>query len=262
MSSPKHAWWCAVDEAWHDHLTVAPCHVADDMGGGGRMPGHEACQFKPIYEPTQPLPDATLGVIRAAAEARGVAHRPLAEAVGTIHTHIGAILRGETRPSKLLASRLLVALDLPFEFADTLIAQSADRGRKMRFGDRHGDTQPVGDDPCPIDRARINGMIERAMLAHDPVSSRSRISALLDREGLYAVGILPTMSGTVSSSIVSGRSLDPWSEFDSWDTYPIVVWHTAPNPSDPNADATWWTHLAEFIASIPRHHVISCAHHA
>jgi hypothetical protein len=159
-------------------------------------------------------------------------------------------MSGDSRPSQILATRIGVALDLPDEFTEVLVLESAEGGRKHRYPDGHTTVGAVGSPPCPITKARSYEFMWEA------VQRRSVFKAkrLYERAELYAIGVAPAMGGGV---VYKGSSLDPWSEFKKVELPPLLVWRGPPKP--------WGRmsldNLGEFISTIPPGAVVRCAHH-
>lgn len=206
-----------------------------------------------VHAQTVPLPPATLEALAFVYHARCLSERRLASSIGTTHPHVGRIMSGKSRPSRVLANRLSIALDLPLEFTDMMMDQSSNLGRKMRRDDGFDmSLAPVGETPCPHDEAHGNLLMWRALeAAHEFESSK----ALYEEHRLTAVGLVLAMGGV---DIVHGYALDPWHEFKTgFDSDPLVVWRGAPKAPQSMLPAT----ALEFISNIPPEHVVRCFHH-
>jgi transcriptional regulator with XRE-family HTH domain len=202
---------------------------------------------------TVPLPPATLEALTFVYHARRLSERRLASSIGTTHPHVGRIMAGKSRPSRILANRLSIALDLPLEFNDMMMDQSSNLGRKMRRDDGFDmSLAPVGDTPCPHDEAHGNLLMWRALeAAHEFESSK----AFYEEHRLNAVGFVPAMGG---AETVDGYALDPWHEFKTgFDSDPLIVWRGTPKAPRTLGHLT----VLEFISTIPPEHVVRCSHH-
>lgn len=201
---------------------------------------------------TTPLPSATLDALVVAYHARSLTERALAHSIGTTHPHVGRIMLGRSRPSKILAARIGVALGLPDEFTSLMVSQSSMVGRKMRHSDGFDGTVLTGTTPCPLTLAYTHSLMLvafNAAGAHDA----GREFDLAHR--LWSIGLIPAMG---RPDTISGGALDPWHEFrEGFGTDPLVVWEGDPKPpsSIPLDDTL------EFILSIPDEAVVRCSHH-
>jgi len=207
----------------------------------------------PTYTQTVPLPDATLHALRRVYRARGLSRRRLASSIGTVHPHVGRIVAGTSRPSRILAERIGVALDLPPEFTALMMEQSSPLGRKMRFPDGFGDVDgPIGETPCPVEAAACNEDMYRALVVAGWGDLAREFAA---REAIQAVGLAPAMG---SALVVTGGALDPWGEFkEAGGVGPLLAWRGDPKPPYALSVAD----LGEFIAGVPADRVIRCVCH-
>lgn len=202
---------------------------------------------------TTPLPAPTLEALSFVYHSRALSERRLASSIGTTHPHVGRIMAGKSRPSRVLASRLGEALMLPDEFTAMVVEQSSTLGRKMRRPDGFDmPLAPVGETPCPVDAAHGAYLMYEALeAAHEFEAAK----ALFETYAVGSIGLVPSMG---APDLIFGLSLDPWHEFGTgFSSTPLVAWRGPPKvPQSLTAQGAF-----EFIDTIDPESVVRCSHH-